>query len=64
MLTPSRPRGPWSKAQELFTATPDQVGGYIYSPIPNPYLDPSGKTLVVTVTNSPNTIEAYKVTFN
>lgn len=37
--------------------------GQVYAGVAHPYLDDSGKTLTVTYTNHPNTIEAIKISF-
>lgn len=55
------PEGPWSEAFELYQGTPITPDSTCYAAIPHPYFDPSGKTLVVTYTNHPNTIQAVKV---
>merc|ERR1711939_75185 len=57
------PEGPWSEAFELYQAHPITEGSTCYAAVPHPYYDPSGKTLVVTFTNHPNTIQAVRVTF-
>jgi hypothetical protein len=55
------PEGPWSEAFELYQGHPITEGSTCYAAVPHPYYDPSGKTLVVTYTNHPNTIQAVKV---
>ncbi|KIW39404.1 uncharacterized protein PV06_09174 [Exophiala oligosperma] len=63
MKTAQKPEGPWSDAVELYQATPLSEGSAIYAAIPHDYYDRDGRTLVVTFTNHPNTIQAIKVTF-
>lgn len=41
--------------------TPLHEGGNVYAAVPHQYFDSSGKTLIVTYTNHPNTIQAIKV---
>lgn len=56
------PTGPWSESIPLYKATPvKKDGGCIYSPAAHDYYDPSGKTLIITFTNHPNTVQAVKV---
>ena len=59
--TAHRPEGPWSDPITLFQATPITEGSAVYAAVPHPYYDPSGKSLVVTFTNHPNTIQAIKI---
>lgn len=66
MRTASQPEGPWSEDMIVYCTKVSKTtyeGGQIYAGVAHPYLDPSGKTLTVTYTNHPNTIEAIKVTF-
>ncbi|KAK5653821.1 hypothetical protein OQA88_7980 [Cercophora sp. LCS_1] len=53
--------GPWTPDVEVYTTTPID-GGLVYAGVAHPYLDPSGKTLVVSFTNN-NHIEVIKATF-
>lgn len=55
------PTGPWSDAITLYQATPITNDSSIYAAVPHPYYDESGRTLVVTFTNHPNTIQAAKI---
>lgn len=55
------PEGPWSEAFELYQSHPITEGSTCYAAVPHPYYDPSGKSLVVTFTNHPNTIQAVRV---
>ena len=55
------PEGPWSESFELYQAHPITEGSTCYAAVPHPYFDPSGKSLVVTYTNHPNTIQAVRV---
>ena len=61
--TAPAPAGPWSDNTTLYQATPITKGSTTYAAVPHPYFDTTGKTLVVTFTNHPNTIQAAKVTF-
>lgn len=61
--TAQRPQGPWSDTITLYQATPITAGSAIYAAVPHPYFDDGGKTLVVTFTNHPNTVQAVKITF-
>lgn len=63
LKTAQRPEGPWSDAVTLYQATPLQQDSSIYAAVPHPYFDETGKTLVVTFTNHPNTIQAVRVVF-
>ncbi|KAJ9613216.1 hypothetical protein H2200_003158 [Cladophialophora chaetospira] len=63
MKTAERPEGPWSDPITLYQATPLTNGSSIYAAVPHPYYDESGKTLVVTFTNHPNTIQAVRIVF-
>jgi hypothetical protein len=55
------PEGPWSEPVTVHKPKPVQDGGNIYAAVPHQYFDPSGKTLIITYTNHPNTIQAIKV---
>jgi hypothetical protein len=61
LKTSQQPEGPWSEPQTLYQATPITDGSSTYAPIPHPYYDPTGRTLVVTFTNHPNRIQAVKI---
>ena len=61
--TAQRPEGPWSEPITLYQATPLISDSTVYAAVPHPYFDGSGKTLVVTFTNHPNTIQAIRVRF-
>ncbi|KAJ4522895.1 hypothetical protein HRR83_001398 [Exophiala dermatitidis] len=67
LKTSQTPEGPWSDPPVmLYQATPilpKEKMGCIYAAVPHPYFDESGKTLVVTFTNHPNTIQAVRVVF-
>ncbi|KAL2407923.1 hypothetical protein ABEF95_015013 [Exophiala dermatitidis] len=67
LKTSLTPEGPWSDPPVmLYQATPilpKEKMGCIYAAVPHPYFDESGKTLVVTFTNHPNTIQAVRVVF-
>ena len=63
LKTAQLPEGPWSDPITLYQATPLTEGSSIYAAVPHPYYDETGKTLVVTFTNHPNTIEAVRVAF-
>jgi hypothetical protein len=63
LKTAQQPEGPWSDPITLYQATPLTDGSSIYAAVPHPYFDESGKTLVVTFTNHPNTIQAVRVVF-
>ncbi|KAK4168204.1 hypothetical protein QBC43DRAFT_341499 [Cladorrhinum sp. PSN259] len=64
LRTALSPEGPWTPDIEVFTAAPIVDGGLdVYAGVAHPYLDESGKTLVVSYTNN-NYIEVLKVEFN
>ncbi|EXJ94414.1 hypothetical protein A1O1_02808 [Capronia coronata CBS 617.96] len=67
LKTSQRPEGPWSEPPiMLYQATPllpVEERGCIYAAVPHPYFDESGKTLVVSFTNHPNTIQAVRIVF-
>ncbi|KIX00067.1 uncharacterized protein Z518_10994 [Rhinocladiella mackenziei CBS 650.93] len=63
LKTSPKPEGPWSDPITLYQATPIRQDSSIYAAVPHPYFDNSGKTLVVTFTNHPNTIQAVRVVF-
>jgi hypothetical protein len=60
-MTAQKPEGPWSESVTLYQATPIAAGGSIYTAVPHPHHDQTGKTLVVTFTNHPNCIQAIKI---
>ncbi|OAL40337.1 hypothetical protein AYO20_00073 [Fonsecaea nubica] len=64
LKTAQQPEGPWSDPITLYQATPIQPGSSIYAAVPHPYFDETGKTLVVTFTNHPNTVQAVRVVFS
>ncbi|KAK4170994.1 hypothetical protein QBC36DRAFT_295779 [Triangularia setosa] len=53
--------GPWTPDVQIFQATPID-DGLVYAGVAHPYLDKTGKTLVVSYTNN-NHIEVLKVEF-
>ncbi|KAK8121550.1 hypothetical protein PG999_005670 [Apiospora kogelbergensis] len=55
--------GPWSGDVKVFTATPIGQDGMTYAGVAHPYLDPSGRSLVISYTNN-NNIEVIRVTFD
>ncbi|RMZ76955.1 hypothetical protein DV737_g4620, partial [Chaetothyriales sp. CBS 132003] len=59
VVTAPSPEGPFTTQPVLlYQAKPIIEGSTAYAAAPHPYFDPSGKTLVVTFTNHPNTIQA------
>ncbi|KAK5945941.1 hypothetical protein PMZ80_000080 [Knufia obscura] len=64
LKTALTPEGPWSEPMTVHKPKPVQEGGNIYAAVPHQYFDPSGKTLIITYTNHPNTIQAIKVDFD
>lgn len=63
LRTAPSPEGPWTSDIVIFKVK-SKKGGYAYSGVAHPYLDPSGETLVISYTNHPNVIEVIKVTFS
>ncbi|KAI0133716.1 hypothetical protein BJ170DRAFT_174531 [Xylariales sp. AK1849] len=62
LRTASSPVGPWTPDVKVYTT--EQIGlGLTYAGVAHPYLDESGKTLVISFTNN-NNIEVIKVTFS
>lgn len=59
--TAPAPAGPWSQPIALHKQKPITNGSTIYAAAPHPYYDLTGKTLVVTFTNHPNTIQAIRI---
>ena len=59
--TAPAPEGPWSQPMALHKQEPITNGSTIYAAAPHPYYDLTGKTLIVTFTNHPNTIQAIKI---
>ncbi|KAK0628785.1 hypothetical protein B0T17DRAFT_505415 [Bombardia bombarda] len=53
--------GPWTPDVQVYTATPID-GGLVYAGVAHPYLDTTGRTLVISYTNN-NHIEVIKVVF-
>ncbi|RMD43562.1 hypothetical protein DV735_g1577, partial [Chaetothyriales sp. CBS 134920] len=64
VVTAPSPEGPFTTQPVLlYQAKPMTEGSTTYAAVPHPYFDCSGKTLVITFTNHPNTIQAIRVTF-
>ncbi|RMZ88748.1 hypothetical protein DV736_g4021, partial [Chaetothyriales sp. CBS 134916] len=64
VVTAPSPEGPFTTQPVLlYQAKPITEGSTTYAAVPHPYFDHSGKTLVVTFTNHPNTIQAVRVIF-
>lgn len=57
------PEGPWGPKVALYTVPRLGEGDYVYNMIANTHLDPTGKSIVVTVDNGSGTIQATDVTF-
>lgn len=53
--------GPWTPDVQVYKSEPID-GGLVYAGVQHPYLDPTGRTLVLSFTNN-NHIEVIKVTF-
>ncbi|KAJ9144262.1 Conserved secreted protein [Pleurostoma richardsiae] len=62
LKTAPAPEGPWAADVQIYKATP-RDGGLVYAGAGYPYLDESGRTLVVSYTNN-NVIEVIKVSFS
>ncbi|GJC79915.1 hypothetical protein ColLi_02753 [Colletotrichum liriopes] len=62
LRTAPSPEGPWTPDIKIFEATPID-GGLVYAGVAHPYLDESGKTLVMSFTNN-NRIQVIKATFS
>lgn len=62
LRTAPSPEGPWSADVRVFTATPIGEGGLTYAGVAHPYLDETGRSLVISFTNN-NNIEVIRVTF-
>ena len=62
LRTAPTPEGPWTADVKVYTTTPID-GGLTYAGVAHPYLDETGKTLVVSWTNN-NNIEVAKITFS
>jgi hypothetical protein len=62
--TAPKPEGPWTADVMLYNITALSGGGLAYAGVAHPYLDPTGRTLTVSYTNSPNVIEVVKITFS
>ncbi|KAK8084197.1 hypothetical protein PG997_005468 [Apiospora hydei] len=58
-----QPEGPWSDDVKVFNATPIGQDGMTYAGVAHPYLDPSGRSMVISYTNN-NNIEVIRVTFD
>ncbi|KAK8018984.1 hypothetical protein PG991_008174 [Apiospora marii] len=63
LRTAPLPEGPWSDDVKVFTATPIGKDAMTYAGVAHPYLDPSGRSMVISYTNN-NNIEVIKVTFD
>ncbi|KAK8068698.1 hypothetical protein PG994_005314 [Apiospora phragmitis] len=63
LRTAPLPEGPWSDDVKVFTATPIGQDGMTYAGVAHPYLDPSGRSMVISYTNN-NNIEVIKVAFD
>jgi len=63
LRTAPSPEGPWSSDVIVYEVKCNE-NGFAYAGAAHPYLDPSGKTLVISYTNYPNIIETIKVTFS
>ncbi|KAK0616478.1 hypothetical protein B0T14DRAFT_435101 [Immersiella caudata] len=61
MRTAKSLEGPWTPDLEIYTTTPID-DGLVYAGVAHPYLDSSGKSLVVSFTNN-NRIEVVKAWF-
>ncbi|GKT52338.1 uncharacterized protein ColSpa_12519 [Colletotrichum spaethianum] len=61
LRTAPSPEGPWTPDVKIFDAKPIN-GGLVYAGVAHPYLDESGKTLVISFTNN-NRIQVIKATF-
>jgi hypothetical protein len=61
--TAPSPEGPWSADVNVYTV-PLADAAMAYAGVGHPYLDPSGETLTISYTNSPNDIQVIKVTFS
>lgn len=61
MRTATKPEGPWSSDIKIYEQEAID-GGHVYAGVAHPYLDESGKTLVISYTNN-NHIQVIKVTF-
>lgn len=60
--TAPRPEGPWSEKHfDIWSAAKFP---FLYAPSAQPRFDPSGKTLIVSYTAHPNTIQAIKIVRN
>ena len=62
LRTAPAPEGPWTADVKVYTATPID-GGLTYAGVAHPYLDPTGRTLVVSWTNN-NNIEVIRISFS
>ncbi|GJC98923.1 hypothetical protein ColKHC_07749 [Colletotrichum higginsianum] len=58
----SSPEGSWTPDVKIFEAAPID-GGLVYAGVAHPYLDETGRTLVISFTNN-NRIQVIKATFS
>ncbi|KAI7274739.1 hypothetical protein KC345_g6914 [Hortaea werneckii] len=61
--TADRPEGPWSQATTLYRTHNRTPGQFVYCAVANPYLDETGRSLVVTVNVGSMTVQAHRVVF-
>ncbi|TQN69149.1 hypothetical protein CSHISOI_06348 [Colletotrichum shisoi] len=62
LRTAPAPEGPWTPDVKIFEAAPVD-GGLVYAGVAHPYLDETGRTLVISFTNN-NRIQVIKTTFS
>ncbi|KXH42985.1 hypothetical protein CSIM01_01739 [Colletotrichum simmondsii] len=62
LRTATKLEGPWTPDIKIFQAQAID-GGLVYAGVAHPYLDPTGRTLVISFTNN-NRIQVIKVTFS
>ncbi|OBR06947.1 secreted protein [Colletotrichum higginsianum IMI 349063] len=62
LRTAPAPEGPWTPDVKIFEAAPID-GGLVYAGVAHPYLDETGRTLVISFTNN-NRIQVIKATFS
>jgi hypothetical protein len=61
--TAPSPEGPWTADKNLYAVRLTD-GAMAYAGVAHPYLDPSGQTLIISYTYTPNNIQVIKVTFS
>lgn len=61
--TAPSPEGPWTSDVTVYTVKANS-NKFAYAGAAYPFLDTSGKTLVISYTNYPNVIEVIKVEFS